>query len=74
MPPVRSRLANFLLAATARQPDPSRRSLVGKMAFTAALCDRPREAAGFIQREMLLIVGRRARRLCAWLVPEEWAY
>jgi hypothetical protein len=72
--PIRSRLANFFLAATAKQPDPSRRSLLGKMAFTAALCDRPREAAGFIQRQLLLIVRRRARRHFPWLVPEEWSY
>src|SRR5436853_7109864 len=48
---VRSRIANFLLAITARQPDPSRRSLLGKMAFTAVLCDRPRGALEFVQRQ-----------------------
>jgi Uncharacterised nucleotidyltransferase len=71
---IRSRMANFLLAFTAKQPDPSRRSLVGKMAFTALLCDRPKAAMGFLQRQMLLITRRRARRLFPSLAPEEWSY
>jgi len=71
---IRSRIANFLLAATARQPDPSRRSLLGKMAFTAVLCDRPGAALDFLQRQLLLIVRRRAHRHFPSLTPEEWAY
>ena len=70
----RSRIANFLLRVTAGQPDPSRRSLLGKMAFTAVLCDRPRDAVQFLQRQMLLIVRRRASRHFPSLFPEEWSY
>ncbi len=72
--PIRFRIANFLLAATARQPDPSRRFLVGKMAFTASLCDRPGAALGFLRRQLLLIVRRRAHRHFPSLTPEEWSY
>jgi hypothetical protein len=71
---LRSRVANFLLAVTARQPDPSRRSLLGKMAFTTVLCDRPGDALQFLQRQMLLIARRRARRHFSSLIPEEWSY
>ena len=71
---IRSRIANFLLAATARQPDPSRRSLLGKMAFTVALCDRPGAALEFLQRQLLLIVRRRAHRHFPSVTPEEWSY
>ena len=71
---IRSRVANFLLATTARQPDPSRRSLLGKMAFTAVLCDRPEEALEFLQHQLLLIARRRARRHFPSLIPEEWSY
>jgi hypothetical protein len=71
---LRFRMANFLLAATARQPDPSRRSLIGKMAFTAVLCDRPWSAVGFFRRQFLFIARRRARRHFPSLTPEEWSY
>jgi hypothetical protein len=71
---IRSRIANLLLAATAKQPDPSRRSLLGKMAFTAVLCDRPGGALDFLQRQLLLIARRRAHRHFPSLTPEEWAF
>jgi hypothetical protein len=71
---TRSRIANFLLEATARQPECSRGSLVGKMAFTAVLCDRPAAAAAFLQRQLLFVVRRRARRHFPSFVPEEWSY
>jgi hypothetical protein len=71
---IRSRIANFLLAAIARQPDSSRRSLVGKMAFTAVLCDRPGSALESLRRQLLLVVRRRARRHFPSLTPEEWSY
>ena len=71
---LRSQIANLLLSMTANQPDPSRRSLVGKMAFTAALCDRPNEAFTFLQRQLLLVTRRRARRHFPSLAPEEWSY
>jgi hypothetical protein len=72
--PIRSRVANFFLDATARQPDPSRRALLGKIVFTTVLCDGGVEAMGFLQRQMLLIARRRARRHFPSLAPEEWAY
>jgi hypothetical protein len=71
---TRSRIASFLLEATARQPECSRGSLVGKMAFTAVLCDRPTSAAAFLRRQLLFIVRRRARRHFPSFVPEEWSY
>ena len=71
---IRSRIANFLLAATAKQPDPSRRSLLGKMAFTVALCDRPARAFQFLRRQLLLIARRRAHRHLPSLTPEDWSY
>jgi hypothetical protein len=72
--PLRSRVANVLLAATARQPDPSRRSLIGKMAFVAVLCDRPSRAAAFLTQQLMLVARRRARRHFPSFVPEEWSY
>lgn len=71
---IRSRIANFLLAIIARQPDPSRRSLLGKMAFTAVLCDRPRGALEFLQRQLLLIARRRVHRHFPSWSPEDWSY
>jgi hypothetical protein len=71
---LRSEIANFLLSLTARQPDPSRRSLLAKMAFTAALCDRPNAALGFVRRQLLLFTRRRARRHFPSLTPEGWSY
>jgi hypothetical protein len=71
---LRSRIANLFLSATARQPDPSRRSLVGKMAFTATLCDRPNAAFGFVRRQLLLFTRRRAHRHFPSLTPEEWSF
>jgi hypothetical protein len=71
---LRSRIANFLLSVTAKQPDPSRRSLLSKMAFTAVLCDRPHAALGFLRRQMLLVTRRRARRHFPSLSPEDWSY
>jgi len=71
---VRSRIAKRLLSVTARQPDPSRRSFVGKIAFTAVLCEGPRAAIGFVKRQLLLATRRRARRHFPSVVPEEWAY
>ena len=71
---IRSRTANFILSVTGNQPDPSRRSLIGKMAFTAVLCDRPHAAVRFLKRQLLLVTRRRARRHFPSFVPEEWAY
>src|SRR5262249_46532663 len=71
---LRRRIANFLLVTNASQPDPSRGALVSKIAFTAVLCDRPGAAIEFLQRQLLLIARRRARRHFPWLVPEEWSY
>src|SRR2546426_5384655 len=71
---LRSRIADFLLSVTANQPDPSRRSLIGKMAFTAILCDGPRAAVRFLKLQLLLITRRRARRHFPSLTPEEWVY
>lgn len=73
-PRIRSRAAHFLLAATARQPDPSRRSLACQIAFTTVLCDRPGAALQFLRRQFLLIARRRARRHFPSLTPEEWSY
>jgi hypothetical protein len=72
--PLRSRVANFLLVTAAKQPDPSRRSLAAKMAFTAALCDRPEAALQFLWRQFVLIGRRRANRHFPALTPEEWSY
>ncbi len=71
---IRLRVAQSLLSITARQPDPSRRSLIGQMAFGAVLCDSPFAAAEFMRRQLLLIVRRRAHRHFPSLTPEEWAY
>jgi hypothetical protein len=71
---IRTRIANFLLAATARQPDPSRRFLLGKLGFMTALCDRPGTAWAFLHRQLLLIARRRAHRHFPSLTPEEWSY
>lgn len=71
---IRFRLAHFLLATTVRQPDPSRRSLAGQIAFTTSLCDHPRNAFQFLRHQFLLIVRRRARRHFPSLAPEEWSY
>ena len=71
---IRSRIADFLLSVTANQPDPSRRSLIGKMAFTAVLCDGPGAAFRFLKRQLLLITRRRARRHFPSWTPEEWVY
>jgi len=71
---IRFRAANLLLAATERQPDPSRRSLLGKIAFTAVLCDKPGIALEFLQRQLLLIARRRAHRHFPSHAPEEWSY
>jgi hypothetical protein len=70
----RYRIANLLLSISARQPDPSRRSLISKMAFTAALCDRPNAAIGFVRHQFLLFTRRRAHRHFPSLTPEEWSY
>jgi hypothetical protein len=71
---VRSRVAGFLLSLTRRQPDCSRRSLLGGIAFSAMLCDDPVSAAQFLQRQFLLIVRRRAHRHFPSITPEDWAY
>ena len=71
---LRTAVANFLLSMTARQPDPSRRALLGKIAFMTVLCDRPYAAVRFLRRQLLLIARRRARRHFPALAPEEWSY
>jgi hypothetical protein len=70
----RSRTARFLLSTIARQPESSRRSLAGQIAFATVLCDGPQSAITYLNRQMLLIVRRRVRRHFPRLVPEEWAY
>jgi len=71
---LRSRVADFFLSVAAKQPDPSRRSLMSKMAFIAALCDGPNAAFSFLSRELLLVGRRRARRHFPSITPEEWSY
>jgi hypothetical protein len=69
---VRARLASVLLSATRRHDPTSIAGNLGRLAFLAALCDRPQAAAGFLSHHLVRVARRRAQRWWPEWVPEEW--